>query len=103
MVSDTGPRKSLFQGACNLHLSLAVALSTIPVTIRDLARFPLPHFEGKHNAGGHGPSASLPLPPTLRKDLWLEGPMLKRHYKFTNIHAFSGTRTETQRYCSQRH
>ncbi|GFX80697.1 hypothetical protein TNCV_758041 [Trichonephila clavipes] len=53
-----------------------------------------------------GPPISLPLPPTSRDDLqldsYLENPMSQRHYAFTNIHAFSGIRTQALRHSSQR-
>ncbi|GFU54602.1 hypothetical protein TNCV_2160751 [Trichonephila clavipes] len=56
--------------------------------------------------GGHFPSASLPLTPTTREDFrlndYLEYPMPQRHYTFTNIHIFSGIRTQSLRYGSQR-
>ncbi|GFV26420.1 hypothetical protein TNCV_4476291 [Trichonephila clavipes] len=43
--------------------------------------------------GWSGAPTSLPLPPTAREDLRLDGyleyPMPQRHYTFTNIHVFS--------------
>ncbi|GFW07730.1 hypothetical protein TNCV_3918631 [Trichonephila clavipes] len=45
------------------------------------------------SGGGQRPPNSLPLPPTSRENLQLDGyseyPMPQRHYTFTNIHAFS--------------
>ncbi|GFX29169.1 hypothetical protein TNCV_3217041 [Trichonephila clavipes] len=53
-----------------------------------------------------GAPTSLPHPPTSREDLWLDGylqyPMPQRHYKFTNIHVFSGVRNQALRHRSLR-
>ncbi|GFS79333.1 putative RNA-directed DNA polymerase from transposon BS [Trichonephila clavipes] len=70
----------------------------------DIARFHL-NFEGEHPRGGQGPGIYLPLPPTSREDLWLDGyleyHMPWRHYALTNIQAFSGIQTQALRHCSQ--
>ncbi|GFV46026.1 hypothetical protein TNCV_2200361 [Trichonephila clavipes] len=50
----------------------------MPVVIRsyehqyNLARIH-PNFEGEHPEGGQGSPTSLPVPPTLREYLWLDG------------------------------
>ncbi|GFU53394.1 hypothetical protein TNCV_4421721 [Trichonephila clavipes] len=57
--------------------------------------------------GGQGPPTPLPLLPTTREDLRLDGYlestlMPQKHYTFTNIHVFSGIRTKFLRHSSQR-
>ncbi|GFT19198.1 uncharacterized protein TNCV_303261 [Trichonephila clavipes] len=52
-------------------MSLALALSTIQVTVR-FCSVP-PQFRGRKPWGGLGPPTSFPFPPTTREDLWQDG------------------------------
>ncbi|GFX99122.1 hypothetical protein TNCV_2493031 [Trichonephila clavipes] len=84
------------------------------------------NFEGEHTRSGQRPPTSLLLPqtsprvakqcevnihslapPTSREDIQLDGylstPMPQKHSTFTNIHAFSGIRTQALRLRSQHH
>ncbi|GFW01034.1 uncharacterized protein LOC103524116 [Trichonephila clavipes] len=69
--SGRGPRNSLRLRARILRLLLALALSTMQVT-RRFCLVPL-QFRGRKPWGGQGPPTSLPLPPTTREDLRLDG------------------------------
>ncbi|GFT39397.1 hypothetical protein TNCV_2422991 [Trichonephila clavipes] len=64
-----------------------------------------PNLEGQHPRDCQGLPTSLPLPPTSQVDLWLDSNLEyllpQRHYTFSNIHAFSGVRTETPQHSSQ--
>ncbi|GFV00116.1 hypothetical protein TNCV_4057871 [Trichonephila clavipes] len=87
-------RQSLRQlGLLDVHLSLAVALSTIQETERFLPRFH-PNLEGEYPEGVSGTSHLSSFPPTWQEDLRLEGyleyPLPQRHYTLINIHVFSG-------------
>ncbi|GFY02827.1 hypothetical protein TNCV_3507071 [Trichonephila clavipes] len=66
-----------------------------------------PYLEGENPGGGQGPPTSLPLPPTTREDLRLDGyleyTMPERHYTFTNTRVFFGIRTQFLRHRSQCH
>ncbi|GFS60103.1 hypothetical protein TNCV_2826341 [Trichonephila clavipes] len=70
MLPYRGPRNPSWQRAICTSLSLAVALSTIQVTVR-FESVP-PNFEGEHPRVVQGPPTFLPLPPTFREDLWLD-------------------------------
>ncbi|GFW46510.1 hypothetical protein TNCV_4811971 [Trichonephila clavipes] len=63
-----------------------------------------PNFAGEQPGVGQGPPTSLP---SSREDMQLDGHLeylhLHRHYTFTNIHAFSGIRTQALRHISQCH
>ncbi|GFV90415.1 hypothetical protein TNCV_49901 [Trichonephila clavipes] len=50
---------------------VALALSTIQVTVRFGSVHP--NLDGEHSGGGQRPPTSLPLPPTTREDLQLDG------------------------------
>ncbi|GFV75087.1 hypothetical protein TNCV_3189401 [Trichonephila clavipes] len=105
MVSDRGPRNSSWHRARLLRLSLSVALSTLQVTVRDLARF-YPSFKGRW---GWSKASNLSTPSTsltrglAARRLLRVPPMPRRHYTFTNIHAISGIRTRALQHSSQRH
>ncbi|GFU91543.1 hypothetical protein TNCV_2543091 [Trichonephila clavipes] len=63
-----------------------------------------PNFEGEHSGSVQGPSTSLFLPSTSRGNLLFDGysiPIPRRHDTFTNIHVFSGIRTQVQRHSCQ--
>ncbi|GFU01651.1 hypothetical protein TNCV_1521921 [Trichonephila clavipes] len=55
----------------DVHLSLTVALITIQVTVQFSSDSTL-NLEEEH-PGDHRPTTSLPLPPTLRENLRLDG------------------------------
>ncbi|GFW43100.1 hypothetical protein TNCV_1474951 [Trichonephila clavipes] len=61
-----------------------------------------PNFDGEHFGDAQGSPISLPLPPTsledLRIDGYLEYPLLRRHYTFTNIYAFSRIQIQVLRH-----
>ncbi|GFU91203.1 hypothetical protein TNCV_4925331 [Trichonephila clavipes] len=65
------------------------------------SRFPS-SFEGRHVGVVRGLASPLPLPPTSRKELWLNG-YLQYLHAATNIHAFSGNRVKVLRHCCHRH
>ncbi|GFV99401.1 hypothetical protein TNCV_1513711 [Trichonephila clavipes] len=68
MVSVQSPQNSLRQRV-RLHLPLSAALSTMQVTVR--FGFIPPQFSGRTPRGDEEPPISLFLPPTARKDFWL--------------------------------
>ncbi|GFW90868.1 uncharacterized protein TNCV_2418611 [Trichonephila clavipes] len=70
--SGQGPRNSSQLTARILRLSLALALSTLQMIVR-LCSVPPPNLEGENPGGGQGPPMSLPLQPTTREDLRLDG------------------------------
>ncbi|GFT55105.1 hypothetical protein TNCV_2325981 [Trichonephila clavipes] len=72
----------------------------------DFVRF-RPNFEEEHPGGNQRPSTSLPLPPTSRENLWLDGYLEYPHaakalYIYKHVHAFPGIGTQAQRHSSQR-
>ncbi|GFX81494.1 uncharacterized protein TNCV_4509011 [Trichonephila clavipes] len=71
VTSDQGSRNSSWRKARFLRLSLALALSTMQVTVPQALFYP--NFEGEHSGDGQGPPTSLSLPPTSREDLRFDG------------------------------
>ncbi|GFW81789.1 hypothetical protein TNCV_2884631 [Trichonephila clavipes] len=78
---------------------MAVTLSTMQVTVRFTS------VSRKNSLGvGQEPPTSHSLPPTSQEDLRLDGCLEYPHlyYTFTNIHFFTGIRTQALLHSSQR-
>ncbi|GFY23743.1 hypothetical protein TNCV_1630251 [Trichonephila clavipes] len=82
-------------------MSFSAALSTIKVTVR-FSSVP-PQFRGRTLWEGQGLPLSSPFTNLTRgiaARRLLEYPHAAKHYTFTNIHVFSGIRTQTPRHSS---
>ncbi|GFX40487.1 hypothetical protein TNCV_1412971 [Trichonephila clavipes] len=89
--SGRGPRNSSRLGA----RCYEVRFSSVP-----------PQFRGRKPWGGQGPPTFLPLPPTRREDLRLDGYLEYPHAAKT-LYIYKhpcllGIRTQSLRHCSQR-